>query len=82
MLNIGSVLDLASDEWFGPFQQKMTVHVIDSRRPRDLRNMFAAGEHAERIVVWDDGGVEDLEEERKAFEAIEVSPLLPSLMSI
>jgi cell division control protein 45 len=54
----------------------MTVHVIDSSRPRDLRNMFAAGELAERIVVWDDGGAEDLEEERKAFEAIEASCVL------
>jgi cell division control protein 45 len=56
----------------------MTVHVIDSIRPRDLRNLFGAGENAERIIVWDDGGAEELEEERKAFEAIEVSISPPS----
>jgi cell division control protein 45 len=67
------VLSLSQNTWFGEFSLKMTIHVIDSRRPRDLPNLFAAGENAERIIVWDDGGAEDLEEERKAWEAIEAS---------
>ena len=27
------------------------------------------GENGERIIVWDDGGAEEMEEERKAWEA-------------
>lgn len=37
--------------------------------------MFAGGENGERIYVWDDGGAEKLEEERKAWEMISVSVL-------
>ncbi|KZO97722.1 CDC45-like protein [Calocera viscosa TUFC12733] len=68
LLNIGSMLDLASEDWFGEFGQGVRVHVIDSRRPRSLPNLFGVGERQERIVVWDDGEVGKLQEEKKAFE--------------
>jgi cell division control protein 45 len=45
------------------------VHVIDSLRPQNLSSLFAAGDNGERIIVWDDGGAEEMEEERKAWEA-------------
>jgi len=51
----------------------MTVHVIDSTRPQNLSSLFGAGENGERIVVWDDGEAETLEEEKKAWEALAVS---------
>jgi hypothetical protein len=47
----------------------MSVHVIDSSRPQNLASLFGAGENGERIIVWDDGGADNMEEERKAWEA-------------
>ncbi|KAJ7184280.1 CDC45-like protein [Mycena filopes] len=72
LLNMGAILDLPSEEWFGGFSTKMSVHVIDSARPQNLSSLFGAGEAGERIVVWDDGAAEDLGEERKAWEALTV----------
>lgn len=70
LLNLGSLLDLVDSF---PLPQKATVHVVDSHRPWNLSNVFAAGPEAEQIVVWDDGDIEqDLAEERKAFEAVQV----------
>jgi cell division control protein 45 len=73
---MGAILDLPNSEWFGDFDVKLTVHVIDSSRPQNLSILFSAGENGERIVVWDDGDAEKLEEERKAWEALMVSTLL------
>lgn len=70
---MGAILDLPSSEWFGDFGLQMTVHVIDSTRPQNLSSLFGAGENGERIVVWDDGEAETLEEEKKAWEALAVS---------
>jgi cell division control protein 45 len=80
LLNIGGLLELSSDDWFGNFNEKLTVHVIDSLRPLNLESLFAGGERGERIVVWDDGGVEKLQEEMKSWEALIVCslPLPPS----
>jgi cell division control protein 45 len=72
MLNMGSILDLPSPEWFGEFDPKLTVHVIDSTRPQNLSSLFGAGENGDRIVIWDDGEAEKLSEERKAWEALTV----------
>jgi cell division control protein 45 len=69
LLNMGSILDLPSDEWFGSFGTKMSVHIIDSSRPQNLSSLFGAGENGERIIVWDDGGADNMEEEKKAWEA-------------
>lgn len=69
---MGAILDLPSDEWFGGFSTNMAVHVIDSARPQNLSSLFGAGEAGDRIVVWDDGAAENLEEERKAWEALTV----------
>jgi cell division control protein 45 len=70
---MGGILDLATPDWFGGFDIKLTVHVIDSSRPQNLSTLFAAGESTERIILWDDGGVDKLEEERTAWEALTVS---------
>lgn len=72
-MNIGSILDLPSSEWFGDFPPKVHVHVVDSGRPQNLSSLFGEGEGGERIVVWDDGGAEHLVEERRAWEALNVS---------
>jgi hypothetical protein len=72
---MGGILDLISEEWFGAFPGKLSVHVIDSTRPQNLGNLFAAGEAADRIIVWDDDEVEKLQEERIAWEALTVSSL-------
>ena len=69
---MGSVLDLPSEQWFGEFSKKLSVHVIDSSRPQNLASLFGAGENGERIIVWDDGGADRLEEERQAWEAVMV----------
>jgi cell division control protein 45 len=73
MLNMGGMMDLTSEGWFGGFPEKLRVHVIDSSRPQTLANFFAAGDMAERVVMWDDGGVEKLEEQRTAWEGLTVS---------
>ncbi|KAF5391946.1 hypothetical protein D9757_001797 [Collybiopsis confluens] len=49
LFNMGAILDLPSEEWFGEFRQEV-------------------------IIVWDDGGAEKLEEERKAWEALMYDP--------
>ena len=76
MFNMGAILDLPSPEWFGDFPTTLTVHVIDSSRPQNLSSVFGGGENGDRIVIWDDGGVEHLQEERKAWEALTVSLLV------
>lgn len=73
LINMGAILDLPSSAWFGDFSTKLTVHVIDSARPQNLSSLFSTGDNGERIVVWDDGGAEDLMEEKKAWEALTVS---------
>ncbi|KAI0302062.1 CDC45 family [Russula brevipes] len=74
LLNIGSILDLPSSEWFGDFPPKVHVHVIDSGRPQNLSSLFGEVEGAERIIVWDDGGAEHLDEERRAWETLNNDP--------
>ncbi|KAJ8093268.1 DNA replication initiation factor cdc45 [Marasmius tenuissimus] len=74
LINMGSILDLPSEEWFGEFQLKTTVHIIDSARPQNLSSLFGGGPNGERIIVWDDGGVEKLSEEKKAWEALAFEP--------
>lgn len=69
---MGAILDLPSEEWFGGFSTKMSVHVIDSARPQNLSSLFGGGEAGDRIVVWDDGSADKLDEERKAWEALTV----------
>ena len=72
MFNMGAILDLPSAEWFGDFPTSLTVHVIDSSRPQNLSSVFGGGENGDRIVIWDDGAVEGLQEERKAWEVLTV----------
>lgn len=72
MFNMGAIIDLPSEDWFGDFPTSLTVHVIDSSRPQNLASVFGTGENGDRIIIWDDGGVEDLQEERKAWEVLTV----------
>lgn len=74
LLNIGSILDLPSSEWFGDFPPRVHVHVIDSGRPQNLSSLFGGGEGSERVIVWDDGGAERLDEERKAWDTLNNEP--------
>ncbi|TFK42714.1 cell division control protein 45 [Crucibulum laeve] len=71
LINMGGFHDLSSPEWFGEFSPQLKVHVIDSMRPYNLANLFKGGETGERILVWDDGEAEKLNEERKAWETIQ-----------
>lgn len=70
---MGAMYDLTKDDWFAPFNTNLHVHVIDSSRPLNLENIFMEQDVGERIVIWDDGGVEKLTEERRAYNVITVS---------
>lgn len=74
LINMGAILDLPSPTWFGEFSTELTVHVIDSNRPQNLGSLFGGGDIGDRIVVWDDGEAENMEEERRAWEALEYEP--------
>ena len=74
---MGAILDLPSEDWFGGFSPQLSVHVIDSSRPQNLSSLFGGGENGERIVIWDDGGAERMEEERKAWEVLTVGVDVP-----
>ena len=69
---MGAILDLPSPEWFGEFEQDLRVHVIDSSRPQNLSSLFGEGDTGERVVIWDDGGAEHMQEEKKAWEVLTV----------
>ena len=68
---MGSIIDLPSEEWFGDFPDHLRVHIIDSNRPQNLASLFGPDE---KIVIWDDGGAEDMEDEKKAWEALAYAP--------
>lgn len=68
---MGSILDLPSQEWFGDFPDHLRVHIIDSNRPQNLASLFGPDE---KIIVWDDGGAGELEEQKKAWEALAYAP--------
>ncbi|CAE6448890.1 unnamed protein product [Rhizoctonia solani] len=68
LVNIGAILDLLSEEWFGDFPQDVTIHVIDSTRPQNLSNLFAPGREGERVRVWDNGEALKLEKQKEAYE--------------
>lgn len=72
LLNMGAILDLPSPSWFGEFSLHLTIHVIDSTRPQNLATLFGGGDIGDRIVLWDDGEVENMDPQRKAWEALEV----------
>ena len=74
LLNMGAILDLPSPAWFGEFSPHLTVHIIDSTRPLNLATIFGGGDIGDRIVLWDDGEVETMDAQRKAWEALEVRP--------
>lgn len=74
LINFGAHLDLPGDQWFGLFPDSLHIHVIDSSRPHNLSSLYGAGS-AERIIVWDDDTVANLEEVRAAWYAIEYEPL-------
>ena len=69
---MGSYIELVRDDWFGKFNPQVKLHVIDSGRPHCLENLFTPGEGGNRIILWDDGGAEDLEDVKIAWEAVRV----------
>jgi cell division control protein 45 len=69
---MGAILDLPSPEWFGEYSLQVAVHIIDSARPQNLSTLFGGGENGDRIIIWDDGGAENMEQEREAWEALMV----------
>lgn len=71
MINMGAILDLPSPEWFGEFPDHLRVHIIDSNRPQNLASLFGPDE---KIVLWDDGGAENLEQQKKAWLALAYAP--------
>ena len=73
LLNIGSILELSSDDWFGSFESHVVIHIIDSSRPQRLSNIFGQGRNADRIITWDDGTIEKLTLERHAHVRFLVS---------
>jgi cell division control protein 45 len=73
---MGAILDLPSADWFGEFSPQLSVHVIDSSRPQNLSSLFGGGENGERIIIWDDGGAERMDDERNAWEVLTVSTML------
>lgn len=75
-MNIGAILDLLSDEWFGAFPPEVAIHVIDSTRPQNLSNLFAPGREGERVRVWDDGTALTLDSYKEAYETFLVSQLI------
>ncbi|KAF8558389.1 CDC45-like protein [Imleria badia] len=74
LLNMGAILDLPSPAWFGEFSPHLTLHVIDSTRPQNLATLFGGGDIGDRIVLWDDGEVDTMDPQRKAWEALEYEP--------
>ena len=71
MINMGAILDLPSQDWFGDFSDEIRVHIIDSNRPRNLSSLFGPDQ---KIVVWDDGDAEGLQEQKEAWEALAYAP--------
>ncbi|PFH50087.1 hypothetical protein AMATHDRAFT_61914 [Amanita thiersii Skay4041] len=78
LINMGGVMDLPSSDWFGEYDTKVIVHVIDSARPLSLPSLFSSGDNGNRIVVWDDGGAEKLEDIKKSWEVLQYEPELDS----
>ncbi|QRW14540.1 PAB-dependent poly(A)-specific ribonuclease subunit PAN2 [Ceratobasidium sp. AG-Ba] len=70
LINIGTIIELISDEWFGAFPPDVTIHVIDSRRPQNLSNLFGPGREGERVRVWDDGGALAMDKYKEAYESL------------
>ncbi|KAF6765072.1 cell division control protein 45 [Ephemerocybe angulata] len=75
LVNMGNFIDLPTPEWFGEFDLGVSIHVIDSSRPRSMANLFYPGENGERVVLWDDGDAGKLVDLRKAWETLEFEPL-------
>ncbi|KAJ3086943.1 hypothetical protein HK102_012141, partial [Quaeritorhiza haematococci] len=64
LLNCGGLVDLGE---FLSLGDEMTVFVVDSHRPINLRNFFGN----DQIYVLDDGDIEELDEVKRAFDTLE-----------
>ncbi|KAJ3211251.1 hypothetical protein HDU67_004647 [Dinochytrium kinnereticum] len=64
LLNCGGILDLES---FFPLTDQMSVYVVDSHRPINLRNLFGG----DKIIVFDDGEADEMKAVQEAFQALE-----------
>lgn len=77
------MFDLVDDDWFGTYDPKVTIHVIDSSRPMSLRNIFARGQNAERVLIWNDEDTSqftDIEEAWKMLEVSEPTSIIESIV--
>lgn len=70
------MFDLVDDDWFGTYDPKVTIHVIDSSRPMSLRNIFARGQNAERVLIWNDEDISQLTDMEDAWKMLEVSDVV------
>ncbi|KAF8078083.1 CDC45-like protein [Lyophyllum atratum] len=70
LLNLGGMVDLSTDSWFGNANPRLTIHLVDSLRPIHLGNYFLA----DRVIVWDDGQAKNLQEVGRSFELITFEP--------
>lgn len=60
MINCGGCIDLSE---YLSLHPSVVVFVVDSNRPLNLDNLF----NNDQVCVFDDGDVEDLEDERQAY---------------
>ncbi|KJA22335.1 hypothetical protein HYPSUDRAFT_67056 [Hypholoma sublateritium FD-334 SS-4] len=73
LLNMGNILDLPRDDYFGKLGLKVVINVIDSSRPISLTNLFMGGPNGRRVLIWDhEDSVTNLSEEKNAWEVVEV----------
>jgi cell division control protein 45 len=73
LINMGAIQALTSPtQGFGDLATDLVIHIIDSMRPYNLSSLFLGGALGERFIVWDDGEADKLQEERTAWEALEV----------
>lgn len=70
---MGAIQELTSG--FGDLAADLAIHIIDSMRPYNLSSLFLGGNIGERFIIWDDGEADTLQEERKAWEALQVCNL-------
>jgi hypothetical protein len=76
------MFDLVDDDWFGTYDPKVTIHIIDSSRPMSLRNIFARGQNAERVLIWNDEDMSQFMDIEEAWKMLEVSEMACALICI
>ncbi|GAA99765.1 uncharacterized protein L969DRAFT_95680 [Mixia osmundae IAM 14324] len=73
LINFGATKDLIELDVLSP-SPGVRIHVIDSHRPYNLDNLFSFKVPYQDVFIWDQNEVADLDEERRAFEALDAEP--------